>query len=83
MADLRTATTQARTSLGGVNVHAPEQIRSMLRESMIRRSELATALLAGKSVAEQKRLWDEAQREYRLLRKEMRKDLGLDAEQLD
>ncbi|MCP3803029.1 hypothetical protein NLX83_27515 [Allokutzneria sp. A3M-2-11 16] len=81
--ELRAVTTQARNSLGGVNVHAPEKIRSVLRESMIRRSDLSTALLASKFGAEQKQLWDEAQREYRALRRELREDLGLDTERLD
>ncbi len=79
-ADLRKAAAQARTSLGAVNVHAPERIRAMLRESLVRRSTLATKLLAGRHGDEERTLWREAQREYKTMRRAMREDLGLDAE---
>jgi len=80
-ADLRKAAAQARNSLGAVNVHAPERIRAMLRESLIRRSTLATKLLVGRHGDEERTLWREAQREYKIMRRAMREDLGLDAEQ--
>jgi hypothetical protein len=79
-ADLRKATAQARGSLGAVNVHAPERIRAMLRESLIRRSTLATRLLVNQHGDEERRLWQEAQREYKIMRRAMREDLGLDFE---
>jgi hypothetical protein len=81
-ADLRKVTAQARGALGAVNVHAPERIRAMLRESLIRRSTLTTKLLVGRHGDEERRLWREAQREYKIMRRAMREDLGLDAEQL-
>ncbi|GAA4020376.1 hypothetical protein GCM10022247_50460 [Allokutzneria multivorans] len=78
MAELRVVSTQARNSLGGVNVHAPEAIRSLLRESLIRRSDLAKQLLEGENGPAQDLLWKEGQREYQALRSRMREDLGLD-----
>jgi hypothetical protein len=78
--DLRRAAAQARNSLGAVNVHAPERIRAMLRESLVRRSTLATKLLVGRHSDEERTLWREAQREYKIMRRAMREDLGLDAE---
>ena len=79
--DLRKAAAQARNSLGAVNVHAPERIRAMLRESLVRRSTLATKLLGGQHGDEERRLWREAQREYKVMRRAMREDLGLDFEE--
>ena len=81
-ADLRKASAQARNSLGAVNVHAPERIRAILRESLVRRSTLATKLLVGRHGDEERQLWREAQREYKIMRRAMREDLGLDSEQL-
>jgi hypothetical protein len=78
--DLRKAAAQARNSLGAVNVHAPERIRAMLRESLVRRSTLASKLLVGRHGDEERTLWREAQREYKIMRRAMREDLGLDAE---
>lgn len=81
-ADLRKVAAQARSSLGAVNVHAPERIRAMLRESLVRRSTLATKLLVNRHGEEERTLWREAQREYKVMRRAMREDLGLDAEAL-
>lgn len=84
-ADLRATTSEARRCLGPVNLHAPERIRSVLRESMLPRFSLSDLLLANaaqKDPGQPRRLWDVGQREYRLLRAEMRRDLGLDAEDL-
>jgi len=81
-ADLRKATAQARNSLGAVNVHAPERIRSMLRESLLGRSTLATRLLVGRHGDEEREMWRTGQREYKIMRHAMREDLGLDAEEL-
>jgi hypothetical protein len=79
-AELRKTTAQARNSLGAVNVHAPEGIRAMLRESMLRRSTLSVRLLNGRNGDEERQLWREAQREYKIMRRAMREDLGLDTE---
>ncbi|WP_158882983.1 hypothetical protein [Amycolatopsis anabasis] len=81
-AELRKVTAEARGVLGPVNVHAPERIRAMVRESMIRRSDLSVLLLSGRKTDEQDRLWREAQLEYRVMRAAMRRDLGLDTEDL-
>lgn len=78
--ELRAATTSAGTSLGAANLHAPESIRSVLRESMLPRSRLATRLLDGAYQHEDKQLWVDGKREYQALRAAMRLDLGLDAE---
>jgi hypothetical protein len=81
VADLRRITGQARGALGGVNVYAPERIRATLRESLLRRSDLSIALIAGRCADDEDRLWREGLREYRTMRAAMRLDLGLDAEQ--
>jgi hypothetical protein len=78
--DVRRVTSQARNALGGVNVYAPERIRAMLRESMLRRSSLSIALLANEHGETQQRMWHDGQQEYRIMRNAMRRDLGLDAE---
>ena len=80
-AELRKATAQARTSLGSVNVQAPERIRALLRESLLGRSTLATRLLDGRYGQQEHDRWWEAQREYKILRRAMREDLGLDFEE--
>jgi hypothetical protein len=80
--DLRKVTAQARNSLGAVNVHAPERIRAMLRESLLGRSTLATRLLDGLYRPREHERWQDGQREYKILRRAMREDLGLDAEEL-
>ncbi|RZQ65771.1 hypothetical protein [Amycolatopsis suaedae] len=79
-AELREVAARARDSLGTINVHAPESVRRMLRESMLRRSTVAIGLLNTPRHPDEQRLWDEGLREYRLLRAAMRRDLGLDAE---
>jgi hypothetical protein len=80
VADLRKVAAQARNALGAVNVHAPERIRAMLRESLVRRSSLATTFLAGRHGEVERQTWREAQREYKIMRRAMREDLGLDTE---
>ncbi|MBN6041400.1 hypothetical protein [Amycolatopsis sp. 195334CR] len=78
--DLREVVSKARHALGPVNLHAPERIRVKLKESMLPRFDLAAKLLekGGDDLGK----WHKGQREYRLLRAEMRRDLGLDAEDL-
>lgn len=63
-------------------MHAPERIRGALRESLIRRSQVSAALLAGRFGDAERTLWREGQREYRKLRAAMRADLGLDFERV-
>ncbi|AXB43812.1 hypothetical protein A4R43_15830 [Amycolatopsis albispora] len=78
--DLREIISKARLALGPVNLHAPERIRARLAETMLPRFDLAAGLLDGRDDDPGK--WRKGQREYRLLRAEMRRDLGLDAEDL-
>jgi len=79
--ELRQGTVALRNTLGVVNLQAPERVRAMLRDSVLPRMSLSRALLDG-SKEGLRPLWDTGQREYRLLRAEMRRDLGLDAEEL-
>lgn len=78
--DLREVVSKARHALGPVNLHAPERIRVNLKESMLPRFDLAARLLDSRE--DDLDAWRKGQREYRLLRAEMRRDLGLDAEDL-
>lgn len=83
IADVRRAREELRHSLGQVNLHAPQRFNDLLRKAMLPRSDLAMELMqerVDRSVYEQ--LWDASQEGYRRLRAEMRKDLGLDAEDL-
>jgi hypothetical protein len=79
--ELRQGTVALRNTLGAVNLQAPERVRAMLRDSILPRMSLSRALLDGAHEG-LRALWDTGQREYRLLRAEMRRDLGLDAEDL-
>ncbi|MDI5977669.1 hypothetical protein [Amycolatopsis magusensis] len=78
--ELRTVTSEAQRALGPVNLHAPERIRVRLQEAVLPRMSLAAKLLRNEGDDAEK--WTKGQREYRLLRAEMRRDLGLDAEDL-
>jgi hypothetical protein len=81
--DLRVARDEAHKTFGPFNLHAPERIRTMLRDVMITRSTLAMRILRGDADPEDSvRLWTKAQRAYRQLRAEMRQDLGFDVEVL-
>jgi hypothetical protein len=83
LTDLRMASDEARKAFGPFNLHAPERIRTMLRDVMITRSTLAMRILRGSADPEESvQLWTTAQRAYRQLRAEMRQDLGFDAETL-
>jgi hypothetical protein len=81
--ELRRVTAILRNTLGVVNLHAPERIRGMLRDSVLPRMSLSRTLLNDRDRAEHRPLWDTGQRAYRVLRAEMRRDLGLDTERLD
>jgi hypothetical protein len=80
--ELRQGTAALRNTLGVVNLQAPERIRAVLRESVLPRAKLSRSLLEGGPREEHRPLWDTGQREYRALRAELRRDLGLDAEEL-
>jgi hypothetical protein len=80
--ELRSASAEARRALGPINLHAPERIRSALHETVLPRVSLSRLLLHGTGRDRYRSLWDQGQREYRSLRAEMRRDLGLDAEEL-
>lgn len=74
---LRDVTSEAQHSLGAVNLHAPESIRTQIREAM----RLSAMLLDPKgSTAKMRPAWDAGQTAYRAMRALMRQDLGLDAE---
>ncbi len=81
--DLRASSAQLRASLGPVNLHAPEKVRTMLPGATLPRSRLCSALLAGVQPERHRELWREGQLGYRRMRAEMRGDLGLDAEDIE
>jgi len=81
-ADLRQLTSTLRNNLGVVNLQAPERIRVMLSGAILPRLTLSRLLLGDEFRREDPTLWETSQREYRALRAEMRRDLGMDAEDL-
>lgn len=82
-ADVREAAGEARRALGPVNLHAPEVVRVLLSQAILPRMHLARLILNDASdPATLRPVWDTAQFGYRMLRAEMRRDLGLDAEDL-
>jgi hypothetical protein len=80
--DLRQFTATLRNNLGVVNLQAPERIRVMLSGAILPRLTLSRLLLGDEFHQEDPTLWETSQREYRALRAEMRRDLGMDAEDL-
>lgn len=83
-ADLREATGEARRALGPANLHAPEAVRALIPEATMPRMRLSRLVLDPDSeTTEVRRHWQAGQLAYRVLRAEMRRDLGLDAEDLD
>jgi hypothetical protein len=83
-ADLREATGEARRALGPANLHAPEAVRTLIPEAMMPRMRLSRLLLDPEGEKSRMRKhWEAGQLAYRVLRAEMRRDLGLDAEDLD
>ncbi len=81
--DLTEAAGETRRALGPVNLHAPEAVRVLLSKAILPRMYLVRQIL--KDEADPTKLrpeWDKAQINYRVLRAEMRRDLGLDAEDL-
>ena len=78
---LREAMSEAQHALGPVNLHAPEAIRTQIREATLPRMRLSTMLLDQASLTTRMRpAWDAGQVAYRTLRALMRRDLGLDSE---
>jgi hypothetical protein len=83
LVDVRRAREELRHSLGQVNLHAPQRFNELLRGAMLPRSDLALEIMAGERDREKiETLWDQSQTGYRVMRMEMRRDLGLDAEDL-
>jgi heme exporter protein D len=81
--DLKEAAGEARRALGPVNLHAPEAVRVLLSKAVLPRMHLARRILDdANDPATLRPVWDTAQVNYRVLRAEMRRDLGLDAEDL-
>ncbi|MFC3895624.1 hypothetical protein ACFOWZ_29465 [Lentzea rhizosphaerae] len=82
--DIREATGNTRRALGPANVHAPEAIRDLMPKAMMPRIRLSRLVLDPASEPTGMRSeWDAGQVGYRVLRAEMRRDLGLDAEDLE
>lgn len=83
-ADVREAAGETRRALGPVNLHAPEAVRVLLSKAVIPRMRLARLILHDATdPAALRPEWDTAQVGYRVLRAEMRRDLGLDTEDVD
>lgn len=81
--DLKEAAGETRRALGPVNLHAPEAVRVLLSKAILPRMYLARQILKDATdPATLRPEWDKAQIGYRVLRAEMRRDLGLDAEDL-
>jgi hypothetical protein len=81
-ADVWRARDELRQSLGPVNLYASRKFNALLRDSTLPRSRLAMYLTTGPLPEPErvKELWALSQLGYRRMRAEMRKDLGLDAE---
>lgn len=81
--DLKEAAGETRRALGPVNLHAPEAVRVLLSKAILPRMHLVRRILDDTADPTTLRpVWDTAQVGYRVLRAEMRRDLGLDAEDL-
>ena len=81
--DLKEAAGETRRALGPVNLHAPEAVRVLLSKAILPRMYLVRQILKDETDPTTLRPeWDKAQVGYRVLRAEMRRDLGLDAEDL-
>lgn len=83
LADARRVREELRHSLGQVNLYAPTRFNELLRGAMLPRSDLVMELTGQRPEREKiETLWDTSQAGYRRMRVEMRRDLGLDAEEL-
>lgn len=83
-AELRDTRSKARHSLGPTVLHAPEEVRRLIRDVTLPRMRLTTMLLdPGSDTTKTRPAWDAGQRGYRVLRARMRLDLGFDAEEID
>ncbi|WP_132125083.1 hypothetical protein [Actinocrispum wychmicini] len=83
LADARRVREELRHSLGQVNLYAPTRFNDLLRGAMLPRSNLVMELINDQQDREKiETLWDSSQTGYRRMRAEMRRDLGLDAEDL-
>lgn len=82
--EVKRAREELRQSLGLINLFAPQRFNELLRKTMLPRSRLAMGLIAGPAPdwTQVEAHWRDAQRGYRVMRAEMRRDLGLDAEAL-
>ena len=70
--ELRATVAAAGGCLGAVNLHAPERVRSILRDSMKPRSRLTEKLLSESDCEEPDVLWFEGKRAYQRMRSAMR-----------
>ncbi|WP_051581758.1 hypothetical protein [Pseudonocardia acaciae] len=84
VAELREVRGKVRESFGPAVLLAPEEVRRLIQEAGEPRFRHVEALLATDADKGALRSeWDEGQRQYRLLRRHMRIDLGLDAEAVE
>ncbi|MEV4312185.1 hypothetical protein [Actinocrispum sp. NPDC049592] len=83
-ADLRRAREEIRLSLGPINLHAPKRFNELLRAAVLPRSRIAMDVAGGinRDRDHIESLWNRGQDAYRQMRAHMRRDLGLDAEDL-
>lgn len=82
--ELRDARNKTQNSLGQSVLHAPEEVRRLIRDATLPRMRLATMLLGRNSdTTKMRTAWETGQRGYRVLRTSMRLDLGFDAEGMD
>jgi hypothetical protein len=82
--ELRDARNKTQNSLGPSVLHAPEEVRRLIRDATLPRMRLATMLLGRNSdTTKMRTAWETGQRGYRVLRTSMRLDLGFDAEGMD
>jgi hypothetical protein len=83
LVELRQALNNFRESFGPAVLHAPEQIRQLIRNASTPRLRIAATLLAPGKDIDANSEWHASQRGYRVLRAQMRTDLGLDAETVE
>lgn len=83
VADLRRAREELRHALGPVYLHAPQRFNKSIRQATLSRSDLAMEMMSAERDRERvEHMWDRSQTGSRMLRAEMRSDLGMDAENL-
>ncbi len=77
-AGLREMRDQAREVLGPINLHGPEDVRRLMRDAVVSKSEFTVALLRGEPPEKLRPLWEHTKDTYLAMRSAMRRDLGID-----